>query len=73
MKLPDNFFKAIRFMAEVGFAALGTAYLGLAETWNLPFGNEISQTCLIVATCVGAFVGISRITYNRLSNKDKEE
>lgn len=67
MKLPEKLFKALRFMAEVGLAALGTAYLGLAEVWSLPYGNEISKTCLIVATCIGAFVGISRVTYNQMN------
>ena len=70
MKLPDKFFKALRFMAEVGFAAIGTAYLGLSEVWSLPYGNEVSKTCLIIATLIGAFVGVSRLTYN---NKTKED
>ena len=64
MKLPENLYKALRFMAEIGFAAIGTAYLGLAEVWGIPYGNEISKTCLIVATLVGAFVGVSRVVYN---------
>ncbi len=71
MKLPDKFFKALRFMAEVGFAAIGAAYLGLSEVWNLPYGNEVSKTCLIVATLIGAFVGVSRLAYN--NNKTKED
>lgn len=62
--MSDKVFKILRFWAEVGLAAVGTAYLGLSEVWNLPFGNEVSKTCLIVATLVGAFVGVSRITYN---------
>jgi hypothetical protein len=63
--MSDKVFKTLRFWAEVGFAAVGTAYLGLSEVWNLPFGNEVSKTCLIIATLVGAFVGVSRITYNK--------
>ena len=62
--MKNSLFNFLRFMAETGITAIGVAYLGLALIWNLPFGEQIRDTCIIVSTLLGVFVGISRSNYN---------
>lgn len=56
-------------MAETGITAIGAAYLGLSLIWQgLPYGEQIRDTCLVVSTLLGVFVGTSRAQYNKSLN-----
>lgn len=66
--MKNKFFNFLRFMAETGITALGACYLGLAVIWNLPFGEQIRDTALVLSTCLGIFVGVSRAAYNKKNN-----
>lgn len=66
--MKNKLFNFLRFMAETGITALGACYLGLAMIWNLPFGEQIRDTALVLSTCLGIFVGVSRATYNKKNN-----
>ena len=70
--MSDKLFNFLRFMAETGITAIGSAYLGLSAIWSWAYGEEVSKTCVIVATLLGVFVGIKRVTYNR-SKAEKEQ
>lgn len=43
--------------------ALGTFYLGLCAIWGFPYGDEINQTVILVATLLAATLEISTFTY----------
>lgn len=63
--MKNRLFNFLRFMAETGLTAIGVAYLGLATVWELPYGEQIKTTCIILSTLLGVFVGVSRVSYNK--------
>lgn len=56
----------LKYFALVVFDAIGVAYKGLAEVWNLPYGNQIMTTCSILALFVGTLIGVSSHKYNNI-------
>lgn len=51
--------------------ALGLFYLALCNIWSLPFGNEINQTIVAIATLLGTTLEIANGIYQK--NKESEE
>lgn len=45
--------------------ALGAFYLGLCQVWNLPLGDEVNQTIVLVATLLAATLEISTVQYHK--------
>ena len=56
MKLSNNTFDFIRFLAEIGITALGAFYKGIAEVWSLPYGEAVLTTSVLLSTLIGVFV-----------------
>ena len=48
--------------------ALGVAYLGLCKIWGFPYGSEINETLVVLATLLATTLEISSVNYF----KDKE-
>lgn len=63
MKLSNKTYDALKWVAMVGFYAVGTCYFGLAEIWHLPYATEIVKTCSVLGTFLGTLLGISHINY----------
>ena len=40
----NKVYDVLKYLALVVFDAIGVAYKGIAEVWNLPYGSEIMQT-----------------------------
>ena len=55
--------------AQRWLPALGAFYIGLCKVWNLPLGDEVNQTIVLVSTLIAATLEISTVQYN----KSKEE
>ena len=53
--------------------ALGVAYLALAQVWNLPFGDQINQTIIIVATLLATTLEIATTVYVKKVRKDESD
>lgn len=68
--MKNTLFDILRFLAETGITAIGACYLGLALIWHLPFGEQIRDTCLVLSTLLGVFVGVSRKQYNAALEAD---
>ena len=45
--------------------ALGLFYIGLAKIWGIPFGDEINQTIVLIATLLGTTLEIANGTYQK--------
>ena len=72
----NKVYDVLKYLALVVFDAVGVAYKGLAEIWNLPYGSEIMQTCVILSIFVGTLIGISNYKYNKtelIDQYDQEE
>lgn len=65
MKLNNKLYDILKWTSLIALDAIGVAYKGLAEVWNLPYGSEIATTCSIVSVLIGALIGISSYNYNK--------
>ena len=44
---------------------VGTLYLGLTKIWGLPYGNEINQTIILIATFLAGTLEVSTYFYHK--------
>lgn len=65
MKLSNNTFDFLRFLAEIGITAVGTFYKVVAEIWTLPYGEAVLATSVALSTLVGVFVEYQRQKHNK--------
>ena len=66
-KMYDILSKIQRFMP-----ALGVCYLGLCKIWGFPYGNEVNQTIVAIATLLGTLLEISTAQYLKSIKKTSE-
>ena len=66
-KVYDILSKIQRFMP-----ALGVCYLGLCKIWGFPYGNEVNQTIVLLATLLGTLLEISTAQYLKQIKKTSE-
>lgn len=65
MKLSNQAYDIMKFIAQIILPALGTLYFALAQIWGLPLGEEIVGTITAVDAFLGAILGISTAQYNK--------
>jgi hypothetical protein len=63
--LPDKVYNVLKWIVMIVLPASSTLYVLLANTWGLPFGDQISATITGIATFLGAIIGISSRKYNK--------
>lgn len=66
MKLSNNIYDILKWIAMVALPALGTLYFALAGIWGFPYGEQIVGTITAVDTCLGVLLGISSSQYNKI-------
>lgn len=52
--------------------ALGVFYLGLCKIWGFPFGDEVNQTIVLIATLLGTTLEIATAQYLKSIKKASE-
>ena len=45
--------------------AVGVAYLGISAIWGLPFGDEINQTIVVIATLLATILEIATTKWQK--------
>lgn len=63
--LPDKLYDFLSWLALVALDALGELYKVLANTWHLPYGQQVFETCVAVSIFLGILLGISKVHYNK--------
>ena len=66
-------YDVLKYLALIGFNAVGVFYKAVAEIWNLPYGNQVALTCSALALLVGTLIGISSHNYNNIEIEDTED
>lgn len=61
----NKVYDILKWFAMIVLPASATLYLGLANTWGLPYGDEISTTITLVNTFLGAVLMISSTNYKK--------
>lgn len=65
MRLSNNTYDILKWIAQILLPALGTLYFALSKIWGLPWSTEVVGTIAAVDTFLGALLGISTAEYNR--------
>lgn len=63
MKLNNNVYDTLKWVALIVMPALAILYSDLAATWGLPFGEQIPNTITAVDLFLGVVLGVSNSTY----------
>lgn len=61
----SKLYDVLKWVAMIVLPALATLYMGLANIWGFPYGEEISGTITLVDTFLGAVLMISTHQYNK--------
>ena len=72
MKMSNEVYDILKFIAQILLPALGTLYFALARIWNFPFAEEIVGTITAVDAFLGALLGISTMQYNKAKENQAE-
>ena len=71
MRLSDRQYDILKWIQKI-FVLLATFYKAIANIWGLPFGEEISATCLALATFLLGILEIASAKYNKDMNASPE-
>lgn len=63
MRLKNDTYDILKWVAQILLPALAVLYSSLAKTWNLPFGNGITETIVAIDLFLGTLLGISSSNY----------
>lgn len=63
MKLPDNLYDILKWIALIGIPAVATFYVALSGVWGWPYADEVAKTANAVCVLIGALIGISTAQY----------
>ena len=66
MKLKNETYDFLKYVAQIVLPALATLYFALATIWGLPFGTQIEGTIVAIDTFLGVLLGISTNNYNSI-------
>lgn len=67
MKMSNQVYDVLKWVAQYLLPAAGTLYFALASIWGLPFGEQVVGTITAVDTFLGVVLGISTAQYNKTS------
>ena len=73
MKLSNNVYDVLKYIAQIVLPALATLYFALAKIWNFPYGAEIVGTISAIDAFLGALLQISTNQYNKEKIPPDEE
>lgn len=65
MKLSNDTYDKLKWIAQYFLPALGTLYFALAGVWGLPYGEQIVGTITAIDTFLGVLLGISTAQYRQ--------
>lgn len=70
MKLSNNTYDILKYIAQIVLPALGTLYFALSQIWGLPYGEQIVGTITAFDAFLGALLGISSANYYKEMEDD---
>jgi hypothetical protein len=69
MKLSNNAYDVLVYIAQIVIPALGTLYAALSSLWGLPYATAIVGTLSAIDVFLGALLKISTNSYNTTVTK----
>lgn len=62
--LSNKQYNILKWIVGIVIPAVGTLYFGVAKIWNLPAGEQVLGTLVVIQAFLGALLGISSKRYN---------
>lgn len=63
LKMSNETYDILKFIAQILLPALGTLYFALASIWGFPYGEQIVGTITAIDAFLGTCLGISTKNY----------
>ena len=63
MKLSNELYDKLKWIAQILLPAIGTLYFALAGIWHFPYPEEIVGTITAIDFFLGTLLGISTANY----------
>lgn len=63
MKLSNEWYDRLKWIAQILLPAIGTLYFALAKIWQFPYPEEIVGTITAIDFFLGTLLGISSDNY----------
>lgn len=63
MKLKNETYDMLKWIAQILLPALGTLYFAIANIWRLPNAEQVVGTITAIDTFLGVLLGISSDSY----------
>jgi hypothetical protein len=64
----NKVYDILKWVAMLFLPALATFVSGLCLIWQIPYGEEIAKTIMLVDAFLGACLGVSSIQYKNKDN-----
>jgi hypothetical protein len=65
MKLSNELYNALKWLALIGLPAIATLYFALAAIWGLPYADKVDGSIIAVDTALGAMLRISSAQFSK--------
>ena len=72
MKLKNETYDILKYIAQIVLPAVGTLYFALSQIWGLPYGEEIVGTITALDAFLGAILHINNAAYKKENINDEE-
>ena len=69
--MSNQLYDKLKWIAQILLPAIGTLYFALADIWGLPHAQEVVGTITAIDAFLGVILGLSTISYNKLSENSK--
>ena len=61
----DKIYNILKYMAMIALPALAIFVRAFFPIWNIPYGEQISESIVVINALLGTLLGISTIGYNK--------
>ena len=61
--LPDKLYDILKYVAMIALPALAIFIKAFFQIWNIPYGEQISDSIVVLNVLLGSLLGISTIGY----------
>ena len=72
MKLNDKLYDFLKWFCLIALPGIATFYGIMAQTWGLPYADQIVTTINAVATLIGILIGVSTYNYRKEGDEHAE-
>lgn len=70
MKLPDDVYNTLKWIALVALPALTTFYGVVGTTLNIPYTSEVLTIAVAFDTMLGTLLGVSAANYDKTKTEN---